>query len=66
MNYQITQKHMTTAHVISTIKYLSNLDHCQSSEDMQYALEKINDLLETEFPDIPELDEDEEDEFDDE
>lgn len=55
---------MTTAHVISTIKYLSNLDHCQSSEDMQYALEKINDLLETEFPDIPELGEDE-DGFDD-
>ena len=50
---------MTTAAVISLIKYHSNLDHCQSADDMQRALEEINDLLEREFPDIPEFDEDE-------
>jgi hypothetical protein len=45
---------MTTANVISLIKYYSNLDNCDSADDMQRALEEINDLLEREFPDIPE------------
>ncbi len=42
--------------LIANLKYLSNLDHCQSAEDMQYALEKINDLLENNFPNILESD----------
>jgi hypothetical protein len=40
--------------LIANLKYLSNLDHCQSAEDMQNALEKINDLLENNFPNIEE------------
>lgn len=41
-------------HLIANLKYLSNLDHCESAEDMQYALTKIYDLLENNFPEIPE------------
>ena len=38
--------------LIANLKYLSNLDHCESAEDMQYALTKIYDLLENNFPNI--------------
>lgn len=40
--------------LISELKRLSNLDHCFSAEDMQSALEQINDRLNEEFPDISE------------
>ena len=50
----VNKNAMTTANVISLIKYYSNLDNCDSADDMQRALEEINDLLEREFPDIPE------------
>jgi len=40
--------------LIARLKYLSNTDNCQSAEDMQYALEKINELLGKEFPDVEE------------
>jgi hypothetical protein len=39
---------------IAELKRLSNLDYCQCAEDMQYALEKINDRLNDEFPDVEE------------
>ena len=39
---------------IAELKKLSNLEYCQSAEDMQDALEKINDRLNQEFPDIEE------------
>lgn len=39
--------------IISQLKYLSNLEHCQSAEDMQYALEKISEILEREFKEVP-------------
>lgn len=45
--------------IISQLKYLSNLEHCQSAEDMQYALEKISEILEREFKEIPSNNEDE-------
>jgi hypothetical protein len=40
--------------LIAELKLLSNLDHCESSEDMQNALEKISKLLNEEFPDVNE------------
>jgi hypothetical protein len=40
--------------LIARIKYLSNIDHCQSAEDLQYALEKIYDLIEKHHPEITE------------
>jgi hypothetical protein len=36
--------------LLAKIKNLSNLDNCQSAEDMQNALEKINDLLQENYP----------------
>jgi hypothetical protein len=38
--------------LIANLKFLSNLDNCESSDDMQYALTKIYDLLENNFPNI--------------
>jgi hypothetical protein len=64
--HKMVLNNMTTADVISIIKYHSNLDHCQSADDMQRALEEIHDLLETEFPDIPEDGEDAEEDDDNE
>jgi hypothetical protein len=40
--------------IIAKLKKLSNLDYCFSAGDMQDALEKINDKLNEEFPDIKE------------
>ena len=40
--------------LIAKLKTLSNLAYCQSSEDMQDALEQINDLLNEEYPEIEE------------
>ena len=40
--------------LITKLKTLSNLDYCQSSEDMQYALEEISDLLNELYPEIEE------------
>jgi hypothetical protein len=42
--------------LIAKLKYLSNLDHCESAHDMQYALEEIHDLLQNNFPNINESD----------
>jgi hypothetical protein len=39
---------------IAKLKTLSNLDYCESAEDMQDALEKINDLLNELYPEIEE------------
>lgn len=40
--------------LLKKILYKSNLDRCGNSEDMQYALEKINEMIETEIPDLEE------------
>ncbi|NPV12845.1 MAG: hypothetical protein HPY57_13820 [Ignavibacteria bacterium] len=40
--------------IIAKIKYLSNIDHVGSADDMQDALEEIYDLLDKHFPDIEE------------
>ena len=40
--------------IIAKLKYLSNLEHCECAHDMQGALENINDLLNSEFPNIEE------------
>jgi hypothetical protein len=40
--------------LIAKLKTLSNLNYCQSSEDMQDALEQINDLLNESYPEIEE------------
>lgn len=40
--------------LIAKLKTLSNLNYCQSSEDMQDALEQINDLLNELYPEIEE------------
>jgi hypothetical protein len=40
--------------LIAELKYLSNTDRCFSAEDMQEALEKINDRLNEKFPEIEE------------
>lgn len=42
--------------IIARLKYLSNLDYCQSAEDMQQALEDIQDFLNETFPSIKEED----------
>jgi hypothetical protein len=36
------------------ILYLSNLDYCESSHDMQNRLEEINDLIRNVFPNLKE------------
>jgi hypothetical protein len=46
-------------YVIAKIKRLSNLDYCQSAEDMQNYLEEIQDLLNDRFPEVDEEDEEE-------
>ena len=38
--------------LIAELKYLSDTDNCQCSEDMQHSLEKIFDILEEKFPEI--------------
>lgn len=40
--------------LFSKILYLSNLDHCQDSDDLQNNLEKIYDLITKEKPEIKE------------
>ena len=40
--------------LLEELLYLSNLDYCQSSDDMQNHLEKINDLLKKEFQKLKE------------
>ena len=47
----------TMKEIIAKLKQLSNLDYCQSAEDMQYRLEEINDILNTEYPEIEESEE---------
>ena len=42
--------------VIAKLKKLSNLDYCGSADDMQNALERINDLLNELYPEIGEDD----------
>jgi hypothetical protein len=43
--------------IVAKLKQLSNLDYCQSAEDMQYRLEEINDILNAEYPEIEESEE---------
>ena len=43
--------------LISKLKQLSNLEHCQSAQDLQDALETINDLLNMFYPEINEPEE---------
>jgi Asp-tRNA(Asn)/Glu-tRNA(Gln) amidotransferase C subunit len=45
---------MTLYKIVAKIKYLSNLEHTESSEDMQSNLEQIYDLLEEVWPNIDE------------
>jgi hypothetical protein len=40
--------------LIAELKSLSNLENCFSADDMQSALEKINDRLNEKFPNIEE------------
>jgi len=49
--------------IVARLKSLSNLDYCQSAEDCQNALEKINDLLNDVFPEVAEEEEDPNDTF---
>lgn len=53
---------MSEKEIIARLKRMSNLDYCESAEDCQYALEKINDLLNEEFPGVKEEGEDEDEE----
>jgi hypothetical protein len=39
---------------IAELKRLSNTDYCDSAGDLQYNLEKINNRLNEEFPNIDE------------
>ena len=39
---------------ITELKRLSNIDYCESAGDLQDNLEKINDMLNKEFPNIDE------------
>lgn len=41
--------------ILAKILKLSNLDYCQSAEDMQNALEKINDLITEDYPNLKEI-----------
>ena len=40
--------------LLRKILYKSNTDYCQSAEDMQYALEEINELIKKSYPDLEE------------
>lgn len=40
--------------LLNKILYKSNLDHCQSADDMQNALEEINDLIKENHPNLKE------------
>ena len=44
--------------IISKLKFLSNTDHMCSADEMQGALEEINELLNEVFPDVVESDTD--------
>ena len=44
--------------IISKLKFLSNTDHMCSADEMQGALEEINELLNETFPDVVESDTD--------
>jgi hypothetical protein len=60
---------LTIKQVIARLKSLSNLDRCESAEDMQSSLEAIAECLNAKFPSIPEesaLDDSDQDDGDDE
>jgi hypothetical protein len=40
--------------LIAKLKMISNTDHHESGEDLQYALEEINDLLNSFYPEVEE------------
>lgn len=44
-----------TVELLLKIKRLSNLDDCQSSEDMQYSLMKIEEFINSEYPNLEEI-----------
>lgn len=48
---------MSEVELLKKILYKSNLEHCGSAEDMQYALEEINDLIKKHYPNLEESDE---------
>lgn len=60
--YDISDK-LEFFNVISKLKFLSNTDYLSSAGDMQLALEEINELLNSFFPDVKERDEIEENEY---
>lgn len=50
---------MIPSHIIELlgkILYLSNVDHCEDSDDLQNHLRKIEKLIQTEIPDLEESD----------
>ena len=40
--------------LLRKILYKSNTEYCQSAEDMQYALEEINEMIKEVYPDLEE------------
>jgi len=46
---------MTIIETLGRILYLSNLDYCESSGDMQDRLEEINKLIQEKFPTLEEI-----------
>jgi 5S rRNA maturation endonuclease (ribonuclease M5) len=50
INYKVKED----VNLLKKILYKSNLDHCGSAEDMQYALEEINDLIKKHHPNLEE------------
>jgi hypothetical protein len=40
--------------LIAKLKMISNTDYHESAEDLQYALEEINDLLNSFYPEVEE------------
>ena len=56
-NYQELSQKYFKKEIVAKLKQLSNLDYCQSAEDMQYRLEEINDILNAEYPEIEESEE---------
>jgi hypothetical protein len=53
-NLNISDVRSSENELLRKILYLSNTDYCQSAEDMQYALEDINELIKKYFPDLEE------------
>ena len=53
-NLNISDVRNSENELLRKILYLSNTDYCQSAEDMQYALEDINELIKKSFPDLEE------------